>query len=142
MTDWSSSRFSRRSTAQTCQPGARATTARASGAKYAALADVPGLRTSTLRALADPIFRMPTRSYLTGVPATLTPATRTKRSAGAAWTTAAADNAPAVARTAARRRTRSMGGHATSARFVAQRGGGVRVGGVPCDALMVVRGVV
>src|SRR3954469_1778552 len=110
MTDWSSSRFSRRSTAQTCHAGARATTARASGAKYAALADVPGLRTSTLRALADPIFRMPTRSYLTGVPAALTPAMRTKRSAGAAWATAAADNAPAVARTTAWRRTRSMAG--------------------------------
>ena len=67
-TDWSSSRFSRRSTAQTCQSGARSTTDRASGAKYAALAEVPGLRTRTFLAVARPNMRTPTRSRRDGVP--------------------------------------------------------------------------
>jgi NAD(P)-dependent dehydrogenase (short-subunit alcohol dehydrogenase family) len=41
-TDWSSSRFSRRSTDQTCQFGAALTIHFASGTKYAPPADVPG----------------------------------------------------------------------------------------------------
>jgi hypothetical protein len=53
----------------------------ASGAKEAALADVPGLRTRMLRALAAPIFRMPTLSYLAGVPATFRPSMRPKHGA-------------------------------------------------------------
>src|SRR4051812_47832268 len=83
MTDWSSSRFSRRSTAHTCQPGALATKLLASGAKYAAPADVPGLSTRTLRALEDPILRMPTLSYFAGVPATFSPSILVKRGAEA-----------------------------------------------------------
>src|SRR4051812_1758547 len=106
-TVWSSSRFSRRSTAHTCQPGARATIARASGAKYAALAEVPGLRTRTLRAEARPTFRMPTLSYLTGPAGARTPAMRSNRaglvaSAGEAVVSRATEAAPA-ARAAARR---------------------------------------
>jgi len=67
-TEWSSSRFSRRSTAQTCQPRARRTTSLASGAKYAALADVPGFSTRMFGALVGPILRTPTLLYLAGVP--------------------------------------------------------------------------
>src|SRR5438094_327382 len=66
--EWSSSWFSLRSTAQTCQPFAFETTVFASGAKYAALADVPGLRTRTLFALPGPISSTPTLSSLAGVP--------------------------------------------------------------------------
>src|SRR4051794_25721862 len=76
--DWSSSRFSRRSTAHTCHLGAFATMLLASGAKYAALADVPGLSTSTWRAVGDPILRIPTLSYLAGVSGDLKPSMRWK----------------------------------------------------------------
>ena len=59
--------------------------ARANGAKYAALAEVPGLRTSTFRALAGPILRMPTLSYSAGVPGTFTPSIHATRAELAAW---------------------------------------------------------
>src|SRR5262245_10723609 len=54
--------------AQTCQPFACATTVFASGAKYAALADVPGLRTRTFFAPFGPICSTPTLLSWAGVP--------------------------------------------------------------------------
>src|SRR4051794_14166107 len=58
---------------------------RASGAKYAALADVPGFSTSTFFALRGPISRMPTLLYFAGVPGAAKPSIRSKRAdAGAA----------------------------------------------------------
>src|SRR5258708_7519207 len=70
---WSSSRFSRRSTDQTCQSGAFSTTHLASGTKYAPPADVPGSSTSTFFAPADPTLITPTLSYLAGVPGAAKP---------------------------------------------------------------------
>src|SRR4051794_29607189 len=81
---WSSSRFSRHSTDQTCQPFARATTLFASGRKYAALAEVPGLRTSTFLARRGPTSSTPTRLYLAGVPGDAWPWMRVKRTEGLA----------------------------------------------------------
>ena len=72
--EWSSSRFSLRSTAQTCQPLALRAMSSASGAKYAALADVPGFRTRMFFALFGPTFRTPTLLYFAGVPGDLKPA--------------------------------------------------------------------
>jgi hypothetical protein len=54
------------------------TTVRASGAKYAALADVPGFRTSTFLALRGPILSTPTLSYLDGVSGASNPFIRSK----------------------------------------------------------------
>src|SRR5690348_6910602 len=82
--DWSSSRFSRRSTDQTCQPGAIAATVFARGTKYPPLAEVPGTSTSTLRARAGPTLRTPTRLYLAGVPGALKPFIQLAPAAGTA----------------------------------------------------------
>ena len=66
--DWSSSRFSRRSTDHTCQPGVSDTIHWARGTKYALPAEVPGSRTSTFLAALGPILRTPTLLYCAGVP--------------------------------------------------------------------------
>jgi hypothetical protein len=78
-TEWSSSWFSRRSTAHTCHPGASEATKRARGRKYAALADVPGLSTSTFSAFFGPTLSTPTRSSSDGVWGASNPAIRAKR---------------------------------------------------------------
>ena len=65
-TEWSSSRFSRRSTDHTFQPGRRPTIARATGRKYAAPPDVPGTSTSTFSALRGPCSITCTRSKRAG----------------------------------------------------------------------------
>src|SRR5512140_1722543 len=70
---WSSSRFSRRSTDQTCQPGAALTIHFASGTKYAPPADVPGSSTSTFFADGRPTLITPTSLYLAGVPGDANP---------------------------------------------------------------------
>jgi hypothetical protein len=54
-TDWSSSRFSRRSTDHTCQPPTLRTNVLANGAMYAEPAEVPGLKTRTFGAFFGPI---------------------------------------------------------------------------------------
>ncbi len=59
-TDWSSSRFSRRSTDHTCQPSASLTRALANGAMYADPAEVPGLKTRMFGAWSGPIWSTPT----------------------------------------------------------------------------------
>src|SRR5690349_23610518 len=74
----------------------------ASGAKYAALADVPGFSTSTFFARGEPILRIPTLSYLAGVPGDLTPSMRWKLTFAAAG--------PAAARTSALARDRTRAG--------------------------------
>ena len=76
--EWSSSRFSRRSTAQTCQPFALRTMSSASGAKYAALAEVPGFSTRMFFALFGPTLRTPTLLYFAGVPGARKPGSRSK----------------------------------------------------------------
>jgi hypothetical protein len=67
-TDWSSRKFSRRSTDQTCQSGSVFTIVRARGWKYPPPAEVPGLRTRTFLAFGSPIFSTPTTFRLSGVP--------------------------------------------------------------------------
>ena len=66
--DWSSRRFSRRSTDHTCQPLAFETIHLASGTKYVAPAEVPGSSTSTFFASLGPTLMMPTWLYRAGVP--------------------------------------------------------------------------
>ena len=87
--EWSSSRFSLRSTAQTCQPFALRAMSSASGAKYAALADVPGFSTRTFFALFGPTFRTPTLLYFAGVPGARKPASHSKFWAADAGATSA-----------------------------------------------------
>ncbi len=58
--DWSSSRFSRRSTDHTCQSGSRSTIDFANGTMYAAPPEVPGTNTITFFARAEPILMTPT----------------------------------------------------------------------------------
>src|SRR5688572_13750921 len=69
----------------------------ASGWKYAALADVPGLSTSTLRARRGPTSRIPTRLYSAGVPGAAWPWTRVKRTEGAAGAGGAAASRTRIA---------------------------------------------
>ena len=78
-TDWSSSRFSRRSTAHTCQPFAFRATSCASGTKYAALADVPGFSTGSAPLRPDLQDAHPV--VLARVPGASNPAIRSKRGA-------------------------------------------------------------
>ena len=85
-TDWSSSKFSRRSTDQTCQPLVFETIHRASGTKYAAPAEVPGSKTRTFLALLGPTLMTPTRLYLAGVAGAAKPRIQVTCNGGAdAW---------------------------------------------------------
>src|SRR6185436_20928893 len=104
--------FSRRSTDHTCQPFAMRTTALASGAKYAALAEVPGFRTRMFGAFRGPILRMPTLLYFAGVPGEGKPSSR--------WNLVAAD--ADVARTHGRSAIVSVRASLRTGRKVSMRG--------------------
>src|SRR5882672_7713675 len=78
--NWSSSRFSRRSTDHTCQvPLVLRTMSSASGLKYADPAEVPGLSTNTFLAEAGPTSNTPTRFRLAGAAGSSKPGSHTNR---------------------------------------------------------------
>ena len=72
----------------------------ASGSKYAALAEVPGLGTSTFFAFGEPVLITPTLSYLAGVPGERKPAMRWNRTLTFAFAEGAATTDAPMRRTA------------------------------------------
>jgi hypothetical protein len=108
-TDWSSSKFSRRSTDQTCQSLVFETIHRASGTKYAAPAEVPGSKTRTFFALLGPTLMTPTRLYLAGVAGAAKPRIQVTRNGGVdAWAgEPATASGPTLDRTTVRQPTAS-----------------------------------